>query len=124
MAKPILVTGFEAFGEHEINVSEGVAKSLEGMEVRGHKIRSLILSVDFEGSNTVASMLDEEEFAAILHIGLAASVVGRKLGKLCFLSSVYTNFVTFPNFQRQLKQTHLFSRKLNTQIYISLQSRQ
>ena len=73
MAKPILVTGFEAFGEHEINVSESVAKSLDGMEVRGHKIRSLILSVDFDGSNRVACMLKEEEFAAILHIGLAAN---------------------------------------------------
>ena len=57
MAKPILVTGFEAFGEHEINVSESVAKSLDGMEVRGHKIRSLVLSVDFDGSNRVACML-------------------------------------------------------------------
>ena len=73
MAKPILVTGFEAFGEHELNVSESVAKSLEGMDVRGHKIRSLVLSVDFEGSNRVACMLEEEEFAAILHIGLAAN---------------------------------------------------
>ena len=73
MAKPILVTGFEAFGEHEANVSESVAKSLDGMEVRGHKIRSLVLSVDFDGSNRVACMLEEEGFAAILHIGLAAN---------------------------------------------------
>tara|TARA_B100000282_G_scaffold29084_1_gene18840 strand:+ start:322 stop:1263 length:942 start_codon:yes stop_codon:yes gene_type:complete len=73
MAKPILVTGFEAFGEHEVNVSESVAKSLDGLEVRGHKIRSLILSVDFEGSKKVADMLDDEQFAAILHIGLAAN---------------------------------------------------
>ena len=75
MAKPILVTGFEAFGEHEVNVSESVAKSLDGLEVRGHKIRSLILSVDFEGSKRVADMLDDEQFAAILHIGLAANSV-------------------------------------------------
>ena len=73
MAKPILVTGFEAFGEHEVNVSEGVAKSLEGESVRGHYINSLILSVDYEGSNRVASILDYEEYAAIIHIGLAAN---------------------------------------------------
>ena len=54
-------------------MSPDVAKSLDGMEVRGHKIRSLVLPVDFEGSNRVAGMLDKDEFAAILHIGLAAN---------------------------------------------------
>ena len=73
MAKPILVTGFEPFGDHDINVSQLVANSLDGEELRGHSIRSLILTVDFEGSHKVASMLENEEFAAILHIGLAAN---------------------------------------------------
>ncbi len=73
MAKPILVTGFEAFAGHNVNVSEQVAKSLDGEIVRGHVIRSLILTVDYEGSNRVANMLGKEEFAAILHIGLAAN---------------------------------------------------
>ena len=48
MAKPILVTGFEAFAGHNVNISEQVAKSLDGEIVRGHVIRSLILTVDYE----------------------------------------------------------------------------
>ena len=44
-AKPILVTGFEAFGEHETNVSQSVAESLASEVIRGHVIQSLTLSV-------------------------------------------------------------------------------
>ena len=73
MQKPILVTGFEAFGEHETNVSQSVAESLASQVVRGHVIQSLILSVDYDGSIAVSNMLDEHEFAAIIHIGLAAN---------------------------------------------------
>ena len=61
MAKPILVTGFEAFGEHEVNVSESVANPLMVWRYVDTKIRSLILSVDFEGSKKVADMLDDEQ---------------------------------------------------------------
>ena len=73
MAKPILVTGFEAFDGHDTNISEIIAKSLHGEVVRGHEVTSLILSVDLNGSKRVAEMLDEQEYAAILHIGLAAN---------------------------------------------------
>jgi len=73
MGKPLLVTGFEAFGEHKTNVSQVVAMSLEGEEVRGHTIMSAVLSVDYDGSMKVAGMLKETDFAAIIHLGLAAN---------------------------------------------------
>ena len=79
MPKPILVTGFEAFGEHETNVSELVANSLSSEVVRGHEIKSLILSVDYDGSIAVSNMLDKQEFAAIIHIGLAANSVNPRI---------------------------------------------
>ena len=71
MAKPILVTGFEPFGEHLVNVSGLIASELHGSEVRGHKIESHVLSVDYEGSMLTSNLLDETNFAAIIHLGIA-----------------------------------------------------
>lgn len=71
MADPILVTGFEPFGNHEVNVSGQVAKSVSGKIVRGHKIESHILTVDNEGSKFTANLLKTKRYAAIVHLGLA-----------------------------------------------------
>lgn len=71
MADPILVTGFEPFGNHEVNVSGQVAKSVSGKIVRGHKIESHILTVDNEGSKFTANLLKTKQYAAIVHLGLA-----------------------------------------------------
>jgi pyrrolidone-carboxylate peptidase len=49
MAKPVLVTGFTPFGSHDVNISQVVAESLVGQEVRGHPIEVEILSVDEAG---------------------------------------------------------------------------
>jgi len=71
MGKPVLVTGFEPFGTHKVNVSGEVAADLAGYTVRGHQVKSLVLPVDYEGSTTVSKLLDNEEFAAIIHLGIA-----------------------------------------------------
>lgn len=71
MGKPVLVTGFEPFGNHKVNVSGEIAADLDGARVRGHQIQSLVLPVDCEGSTTVSRLLDSEEFAAIIHLGIA-----------------------------------------------------
>ena len=71
MGAPILITGFEPFGGHETNISGLVASAVSGENVRGHMIRSLVLSVDHDGATTVSKMLNTEKFAAIIHIGLA-----------------------------------------------------
>ena len=72
MRRPILVTGFEPFANHETNISGDVAKSLNGTIVRGHRIESMVLSVDLEGASKVSKLLETDKFAAIVHIGLAA----------------------------------------------------
>ena len=74
MAKPVLVTGFEPFGNHSVNISGEVAKDLDGREIRGHKIQSHVLSVDYEGSMLTSKLLDESSFAAIIHLGLAENL--------------------------------------------------
>ena len=72
MAKPVLVTGFTPFGSHDANISQEVAESLAGQEVRGHPIEVEILSVDEAGSQLVADRINSgDEFAAIMHMGLA-----------------------------------------------------
>ena len=72
MALPVLVTGFEKFGEHSTNISGEVAQAVSGNNVREHIIESLILSVDENGSKVVANrIISGERFAAIIHIGLA-----------------------------------------------------
>ena len=67
----ILVTGFEPFGEHLSNISEDIAKLLEGEIVRDCVIESLILSVDESGSRAVSNLLRTNKYEAILHMGLA-----------------------------------------------------
>lgn len=71
MADPILVTGFEPFGDHDVNVSGQVASSVSGKVVRGHEIQSQILTVDNDGSTLTANLLESNKFAAIIHLGLA-----------------------------------------------------
>ena len=71
MVKPILVTGFEPFGVHRTNISQEVALKVAELEVRGHLIKTQILSVDLAGSKGIAQRLEKESFAAIIHLGLA-----------------------------------------------------
>ena len=71
MAKPVLVTGFEPFGKHTVNISAEVAKDLDGLEIRGHTIQSHVLSVDYDGAVFTSNLLNESSFAAIIHLGLA-----------------------------------------------------
>ena len=70
--KPLLVTGFEAFGNMKQMSHNPLPNLLHHEVVRGHVIQSLTLSVDYDGSIAVSNMLDEHEFAAIIHIGLAS----------------------------------------------------
>ena len=71
MPKPILVSGFEPFGNHKTNISKKVALEVNGLSVRGHTIESKILSVDLAGAKYVSQQLNEQDFAAIIHLGLA-----------------------------------------------------
>ncbi len=79
MAKPVLVTGFEPFGNHSVNISGEIAKELDGHEIRGHTIQSHVLSVDYEGSMLTSKLLDESSFAAIIHLGLAENATNPRI---------------------------------------------
>ena len=67
----ILVTGFGPFGGHISNISEQVAKLVDGKIVRDCVIESLILSVDESGSRAVSNLLLDNKYDAIIHLGLA-----------------------------------------------------
>ena len=79
MVKPILVTGFEPFGVHRTNISQEVALKVAELEVRGHLIKTQILSVDLAGSKRIAQRLENENFAAIIHLGLAENAEAARI---------------------------------------------
>lgn len=71
MGASVLVTGFEAFGKHETNISGIVASEISGKNVRGNVIETLVLPVNNDGATTVSKLITERKFAAIIHLGLA-----------------------------------------------------
>jgi len=71
MQPQVLVTGFEPFGLHQSNISEIIARSINGKSVRGHTIITKILTVDEKGANTVSNLINDADYSAVLHLGLA-----------------------------------------------------
>ena len=69
----ILVTGFEPFGGHTLNPSEGLAKAVDGRRVGAHAVRGLVLPVHHaEAWAALAPVLEATAPAAVVHLGLAA----------------------------------------------------
>ena len=69
----ILVTGFEPFGGHTVNPSEGLAKAVDGRRAGAHAVRGLVLPVHHaHAAATLGSVLDETAPVAVVHLGLAA----------------------------------------------------
>ena len=68
----ILVTGFEPFGAHGANPSEGLAKAVDGRRIGAHTVRGVVLPVHHaDAAERLAPILDETSPAAVLHLGLA-----------------------------------------------------
>jgi len=68
----ILVTGFEPFGAHGANPSEGLAKAVDGRRIGDHTVRGVVLPVHHaDAAERLAPILDETSPAAVLHLGLA-----------------------------------------------------
>jgi len=44
----ILITGFEPFGEHDINPSELIVEALDGAQIASYDVTGLVLPVDFD----------------------------------------------------------------------------
>ncbi|WP_059103375.1 pyroglutamyl-peptidase I [Shouchella shacheensis] len=71
--KTVLLTGFEPFLNHQMNPTQQVASALDGEQLAGFQVKSLVLPVTFrEAADTVLKDLSENEPAALIMLGLAA----------------------------------------------------
>src|SRR2546428_13817900 len=69
----ILVTGFEPFGGHSVNPSEGRAKGVDGRRFGACAARGAVLPVHpADAARRLDALLDETEPVAVVHLGLAA----------------------------------------------------
>ena len=69
----ILVTGFEPFGAHAVNPSEGLAKAVDGRRFGACEARGAILPVHHaDAAPRVQALLAETGPVAVVHLGLAA----------------------------------------------------
>ncbi|PYN44636.1 MAG: pyroglutamyl-peptidase I [Candidatus Rokuibacteriota bacterium] len=68
----ILVTGFEPFGAHSVNPTEGLAKAVDGRRVGDCAVVGVVLPVHHaDTAQQLGTLLAETNPAAILHLGLA-----------------------------------------------------
>ena len=68
----ILVTGFEPFGAHTVNPSEGLAKAVDGRRVGDFDILGAVLPVHHaDAAKRLAATLADTRPAAVVHLGLA-----------------------------------------------------
>jgi pyroglutamyl-peptidase len=71
--RTILVTGFEPFGTHAANPTEGLAKAVDGRRIGDCAVVGAVLPVHHaEGAVRVAALLAETNPEAVVHLGLAA----------------------------------------------------
>jgi pyroglutamyl-peptidase len=69
----ILVTGFEPFGTHTANPTEGLAKAVDGRRVGGVDIVGQVLPVHHaDAARRITATLAETRPSAVVHLGLAA----------------------------------------------------
>lgn len=69
----ILVTGFEPFGGHSANPSEGLAKAVDGRRVGGLAVVGMVLPVHHaDAARRLTAALTETRPVSIVHLGLAA----------------------------------------------------
>ncbi len=67
------MTGFEPFGAHSVNPTEGLAKAVDGRRVGDFVVVGVVLPVHHADTATrLAALLAEANPEAILHLGLAA----------------------------------------------------
>jgi pyroglutamyl-peptidase len=69
----VLVTGFEAFGNYEVNPSQLIAETLDGQVLNDVRILGLVLPVDFnESVECVLQTLDDVNPVLVVSTGLSA----------------------------------------------------
>jgi pyroglutamyl-peptidase len=71
--RTILVTGFEPFGAHSVNPTEGLAKAVDGRRVGEFGVQGVVLPVHHaDTAARLGALLAESNPEAVLHLGLAA----------------------------------------------------
>lgn len=69
----VLVTGFEPFGEHEINPSQLIAEALDGQYIDGAEIIGVVLPVDFDESvEVIIQAIENNTPTIVMSTGLSA----------------------------------------------------
>ena len=67
------MTGFEPFGAHSVNPTEGLAKAIDGRRVGDFSVMGVALPVHHaDTASRLGALLAETNPEAILHLGLAA----------------------------------------------------
>src|SRR5262245_28199233 len=70
--RTILVTGFEPFGAHAANPTEGLAKAVDGRRIGDFTVQGLVLPVHHaDTAARLEPLLAESSPEAVLHLGLA-----------------------------------------------------
>src|SRR5499426_638354 len=71
--RTILVTGFEPFGAHSANPTEGLAKAVDGRRIGDFGVQGVVLPVHHaDTAARLGALLAESNPEAVLHLGLAA----------------------------------------------------
>ena len=67
------MTGFEPFGAHSVNPTEGLAKAVDGRRVGDVSVQGVVLPVHHtDTAARLGALLAESNPEAVLHLGLAA----------------------------------------------------
>jgi 8-oxo-dGTP diphosphatase len=70
----VLVTGYPKFSNFDENISEKLIQLINDIEHRSIEVHTSLLSVDKNGSNSIAQRInDDEYFDAIIHLGFSNS---------------------------------------------------
>lgn len=77
MTQPLLLTGYEPFGDHESNPTAEVARELDGAKIAGHEVVGEVLPVEFgRAGEEMERLIERHDPAAVLATGLAAGRAG------------------------------------------------
>ena len=69
----VLITGFEPFDIYDINPSQVLAETLDGMRIKDTQITGIVLPVDFnESVAMVTQAIDDFQPIAVISLGLSA----------------------------------------------------
>lgn len=77
MTRPLLLTGYEPFGDHERNPTAEVARELDGEEIAGHEVIGAVLPVEFDSAGEeMRERIERHDPKVVLATGLAAGRAG------------------------------------------------